>query len=487
MAIALLSGCSAQNPPGIPGVAGVERSNRGSDRRVVFRVFDTKGKRIDWSAFRLIEKNGPAGNGNDALVEPATLVMTRTGPLFSSNGMNGGDPSLTLPPHGASALSLAWLTSDGYSNLIVDLPSSGGTYDFNELVARQALGDISASLAARPWYERGAKFTALYATAKTDYARALKTKTESQRGALAAQSLDAGVGAEMALLAEAGVQYAAAHPASKEWGATFDTIAGGVAGLKIAAGLYPKNGWLRICFDPGEGPEYYAAEVVHAHGLGLRVVGQILDSSEMRRTSVAAFERRTRAYVDGLPDVDEWETGNEVNGSWLGSISSVVTKTLFASKYVKAHTRARVLVTLYWELGTGRAANATFNWARTNLAPTIPYVDDLGISLYPRQNPMGEPFDRVIAALHVAFPSQRIAVTELDYDRGRGWWWGSADSIPQGRDAVAAAYQSAVLGYRYSGGGTFWWYFVEEVSPGNQLYRTLKAVYRSAIQPREGP
>ncbi|MGC2362540.1 MAG: hypothetical protein WA428_09495, partial [Candidatus Cybelea sp.] len=151
--------------------------------------------------------------------------------------------------------------------------------------------------------------------------------------------------------------------------------------------------------------------------------------------------------------------------------------TLFASKYVKEHSHARVLVTLYWELGTGRAANAIFNWAQTNMTSIAPYVDDIGISLYPRQNPMGEPFDRVVSALHAAFPQQRIMITELDYDAGRGWWWGSQDSIARGRVAVAAAYQSAIMGYAYSGGGTFWWYFVEEVMPDDALYRTLKGVY----------
>ncbi|MBV8529767.1 MAG: hypothetical protein JO104_00495, partial [Candidatus Eremiobacteraeota bacterium] len=274
--------------------------------------------------------------------------------------------------------------------------------------------------------------------------------------------------------------YAAAHRAEREWGVTFDTIAGGVGDLQTAAGLYPRNGWLRICFDPGERPAYYAAEIDRAHRLGLRIVGQILDSSEMRHWSVAAFEQRTREYVAALPTVDEWETGNEINGSWLGSIGSVVAKTRYASKYIKQHTRARVMVTLYWELGVGRKENAIFNWAVANMGTIAPYVDDIGVSLYPRQNPMGEPFDRVMTALHDAFPKQRILVTELDYDRGRGWWWSSPASIAAGRDAVARLYQSAIVGYPYSGGGTFWWYFVEEVTRGNGLYRTLRSVYRSA-------
>ena len=151
----------------------------------------------------------------------------------------------------------------------------------------------------------GAKVVALHRMAKTDFARRRYP-----------QSLDAGVGAEMQLLAQAGIAYARAHPDTEDWGATFDTIEGGRARLKVETSLFPKDGWLRICFDPGVKPGFYAAEVSHAHALGLRVVGQITDSSEMRRISVSAFERRTRDVVDALPDVDEWETGNEVNGNF---------------------------------------------------------------------------------------------------------------------------------------------------------------------------
>jgi hypothetical protein len=33
------------------------------------------------------------------------------------------------------------------------------------------------------------------------------------------------------------------------------------------------------------------------------------------------------------------------------------------------------------------------------------------------------------------------------------------------------------MGYAYSGGGTFWWFFVDEVRPASALYRTLETVY----------
>ena len=429
-----------------------------------------------------LSSDGETGIGlDDALVDPSSLKMTRQAPLFSSDGTPGGDPAVDLQAN-PEALSLAWPSRLGYSDIIFALPQRSGTYDFNQLAARQVLADVGASLAARSWYLPSKKFSTLYSDAKREYLQAQRTKSAARQGALFAQSLDAGTSAEMQLLTEAGIAYASTHRDTIEWGATFDTIAGGTRDLRTARDLYPKDGWLRICFDPGERPQYYTAEIDRAHELGLRVVGQILDSSEMRRWSVDAFERRTREYVDALPGVDEWETGNEVNGSWLGSISSVVAKTAFASKYVKEHTRARVLVTLYWELGEGRPENALFNWAAEHMTSFVADVDDVGISLYPRQNPMGEPFDRVVSLVHAAFPRARVVITELDYDRGKGWWWGSRDSIsPKGRDAVAATYQSAIVGYPYSGGGTFWWYFVEEVNRGNPLYRTLQAVYRSSL------
>ncbi|MGC2361423.1 MAG: hypothetical protein WA428_03775, partial [Candidatus Cybelea sp.] len=196
----LFGGCSGYFSRSIPATGGGEHE---AARRIVFHVVDAEGKRIDWSAFRQLEENGPAGYRNDALLDSATLMLTRTGPLFSSNGMGDGDPSLTLP-RGASSLSLAWPASDGYSNLIVALPANGGTYDFNKLAAAQVLDDIRVSLVQRPWDHPGTRFAGLHRMAKIDYAR--------QRYA---RSLDAGVRAEMTLLAQAGVAYLRAHPSPK--------------------------------------------------------------------------------------------------------------------------------------------------------------------------------------------------------------------------------------------------------------------------------
>jgi hypothetical protein len=86
-----------------------------------------------------------------------------------------------------------------------------------------------------------------------------------------------------------------------------------------------------------------------------------------------------------------------------------------------------------------------------------------------------------MATLHDAAPGRRIMVTELDYwspDLAHTWWWGSTgDPTGAARRQVAVLYQSAVLGYQWSGGGGYWWYYLAEALPKNQLWSTLASVH----------
>jgi hypothetical protein len=288
------------------------------------------------------------------------------------------------------------------------------------------------------------------------------------------------------LLAEYGVQYAAANRATfrPQWGVTFDDVSGGATDLGTVRDLVggdTRDGWVRIVFDASQPASYYRSEVDAAHAAGLHVVGQILDSSDMSSQSLSAWQARVDSYVTTLPTVDEWEVGNEVNGNWLGS--DVPAKIAYAASYVKAHTKARTLLTLYWQLGEDDAAHSMFTWLRANLpASTMSTIDDLGMSMYPEDHPMGVAFDRVMSTLHALQPQQRIMVTELGYwsaDLGHTWWWGSStDPTGVGRQRVASLYQSAVLGYSYSGGGAYWWYYLTEALPKNQLWSTLATLHQ---------
>ena len=52
-------------------------------------------------------------------------------------------------------------------------------------------------------------------------------------------------------------------------------------------------------------------------------MGELLDSSEEKAVSVAAFQAHVRSYLQALDgDVAIWEVGNEVNGNWTGPYAS---------------------------------------------------------------------------------------------------------------------------------------------------------------------
>lgn len=455
---------------------------------VVFHVYDAAGQRITWSAFRTLQRNGAGSSGdNDVLLDPASLTVLSGWPLFSTGG-GTGDPAVRWPGRPAS-LSMAWPTSDGYSALVLDL-GGPGTVDFTALAARQAVARLELALQARPTYVPSAAFLSSAGTARVELAASAGATSESDEGAHGARGLDAAVHATTLLLAEYGVQYARAHRAEQrpQWGVTLDDTSGGATDLATVRDLVdgdPQDGWVRLVFDAARTAASYTAEVRAAHAAGLHVTGQILDSSDMAGLSLARWQQRVAEYVTALPSVDEWEVGNEVNGNWLGH--DVTAKIQYAAAYVKAHTTARTMLTLYWQLGEDDPAHSMFTWAKANLSPQVlATIDDLGVSLYPEDHPMGAALDRVTTTLHRLYPQQRIAITELDYwspDLDHTWWWGSrTDPTGAGRRAVATLYQAASLGYPYSGGGTYFWYYLEEALPRAALWTALHDVHAAVVR-----
>jgi hypothetical protein len=449
---------------------------------VRFHVYDTAGRRLDWPAFRELQENGKGEDGdNDMLVDPTSLQVRTEWPLYEDDG----DPVLDRPA-GPVTLSMAWPTGHGYSTLLLDLPDPG-TYVLPLLAARQALADVHGELVNRPSYHPSEAFSGALTLADSELARAEAADVEAERGRHGALAYEAAVDAQLLLLREYGVQYAAggaagagSTPTPAVTGFTMDAVGTDDTPLRTAQTLGggPGRAAVRLVFDLGEGPEHYRDTIAAAHAVGVRVVGQILDSSQMAAVSLAEWQQRVARFVEGLPDVDAWEVGNEVNGDWLGP--DVPAKIAYAADYVKQHTSASTLLTLYWQLGEDDATHSVFTWAAAVPPETFRDVDEIGLSVYPEDHPMGVAFDRVVSALHRTFPQQRLSVSELGYwssDLGHTWWWGSqADPSGEGRRDVADLYARAVLGYPFSAGGTYWWYFLEEVVPGNALFATFAAV-----------
>ena len=184
----------------------------------------------------------------------------------------------------------------------------------------------------------------------------------------------------------------------------------------------------------------------------------------MASEPLSAWKARVVEYLAAFPDMDGWEVGNEINGNWLGD--DVLAKVAYAANAVKACCpTVPTVATLLWNLGEDSDTDAMFNWAATMPASLLAHVDVVGLSVYPEDHPLGTAFDRVVTTLHRRFPSQRIAVSELGYgndDLSRTWWWGSRGDTASGRREVARLYDAASRAYPFSGGGTFWWYFLDE-------------------------
>jgi hypothetical protein len=295
------------------------------------------------------------------------------------------------------------------------------------------------------------------------------------------------------------------------------------------------DGWVRLIFDKSKSPDYYKPAIKWAHDNGLKVLGELLDSYSMCCTSKAQWETHVQNYVNALShgggapeeEVDEWEVGNEVNGEWLlvpqdkakqsgercDSCTGYAARAdyiAYAADYVKKRSGKRTLLTLYWQVAEDKPSSSMFNWVRDVLetssaeggTPVKDLIDDVGISLYPDKTPMGLAFDRVFTTLHERYfgrDGQRIMVTELGYwpadttekDYEHIWRWGDAglkqkdERVRQGvRADVAKLYQSAALGYPFSGGGAYWWYYLQEAAPDaryadNEVWRALHLVQSS--------
>ena len=574
------------------GTEGAVRSSAQSTE-VEFHVYDSAGNPVRWEAFRSTQENGKGEEGdNDKLLDSDDLTVIKkreneTYGLYSSlQGPNerNGNPTIEWPRGRTTvALTLAWPTAEGYSNLMLDLPLPSATpapvypasslpiYTlqagksvaiFNLLAAQRVVDSLEKARTGRaaapfsfpyiPSAEYREAYIAAYNSAGDNLRRAKSDGlTESERGSLGQKAFEAATKATLLMLEDYGVQYARAMRAAfkPKWGvtlegsiqqpggpdapikeATFDSI-------RALVNCSEGDGWVRLIISPDEGitPEYYYPAIRWAHSRGLKVVAALLDSFDMCCINREKWKAHVRRYVDALSnnqrdrnlEVDVWEVGNEVNGSWLVEKSededrcrsctgyaATADFISYAAHYVKTKTTKRTMLTLFWQIGEDDPDSAMFNWLRDKLmratAPdgksVLIYLDNIGISLYPDKSPMGIAFDRVFSTLrnkYFTLPQHHLMITELDYWPLRAepgythfWRWGERElsessseaEFQKVRSQVARLYQSAMLGYPYSDGGTFWWYYLQEVAPAsgyidNEIWKTLNSIHSKVVGP----
>ena len=482
---------------------------------LTFTFYDTSGTLLTAAQVHAITR-GPgtgqnAGYDADAFVNPSTLEMVGArNPL--GNGL-----SATLPASPVSVdFAINWLASptNGYSLVVLDNGgagfSTGGTVNFTYRAAHDAKMRLDAALAARtsPAYVHSAAFDAAYGSAAASLAQAdapgASEATKGRYGALALDRLDI---ANDLLLKEYGTAYATVGtPVADRWsGFTIDESKAAdkayqtpVDTIQTMTSATPatETGWVRFVMDPTASAAIYANEIAYAHSKGLKVLFEPVDSAYCDASSpTSGFDCSLAAYHAAFVDAtthltgtavpDAFEIGNEVNGDWVLSsgANTPAARLADAASVVATNVPGALrVVTLFWQLNTAASpATSLFNWARTNLTPSIRAgIDVVLLSTYVEQAPLGLAFDQVMSRLQAEFSGKQIGIGELGYwIQGQRYWW-AYRNLSSGTTATAAdlqpvadQYYRAALGYAGSVGGGFWWNYPSEVAKST----TFQAVF----------
>lgn len=246
---------------------------------------------------------------------------------------------------------------------------------------------------------------------------------------------------------------------------------------------------VRVVFDYGAGPSYYSDPIRQLSGVSY-IMGEIADSSDMRKYTVASYQKRAQKYVAGLgSQVDLWEIGNEINGNWLGTGAMLKLK---AAYNVVAAAHGATAITFFYEgepsdtnncISTRNGGNDMFTWINQNFQLNLPQTQRdpeaekvrLGanyilVSWYPTQCNNAKPdWSSIFSRLASIFPNSNVGFGEIGTPSPEG---GSQTEINLINEFYPLA-KTIAFPPSYVG-GYFWWYYAEEMVPANTtLFRTL--------------
>lgn len=252
------------------------------------------------------------------------------------------------------------------------------------------------------------------------------------------------------------------------WGVTVDDVSA-IDDVTAAVQAMPTDTVVRLNFDPGSGPADYADAVSKLSPVSY-IMGQPVDSSEVKSYSVSGYVARFQKYWNAFGEkLDAWEVGNEVNGEWLGSTSSVVQKIHGAYQLVKSHGGTTVLTLYYNEDCWSRPANEMFRWAQNNVPADMKAgLDYVLVSYYPYDcnGPVdASTWPAFFQKLHGIFPNSKLGFGEL----GVG---GDGGTQQQKAQMLLAFYGGLGRFAPYYVGGYFWWYYAEDMVPYTQALWT---------------
>jgi hypothetical protein len=236
---------------------------------------------------------------------------------------------------------------------------------------------------------------------------------------------------------------------------------------------------IRVVFD-AVGPACYRSGVRALHRNGY-IMGELVDSSGMKRYTLAQIASRVRAYLSALSDdVDLWEIGNEVNGNWLSNVACPTSHEC-AAQARDVMSKVEAMYAAAADAGLPTALTLSYNppqtvtpgydmlaWERTYVPPAmhrgLRYVL---ISYYETNNagirPSPAQWSAIFKALAADFPNAKVGFGEIGLPKP------IVPSTLARATSIFSYYQSLVPSGvpRFTRAG-FWWNAAEDLVPSTK-------------------
>ena len=268
------------------------------------------------------------------------------------------------------------------------------------------------------------------------------------------------------------------------YGVTIDDLNNAtVANIITQQATLPYQPTTRVYFDRNQNPSYYAGTVPQLRA-GSYIMGELLDSSDFNSISVSAYTTKVNAYLDQIGgNVDLWEVGNEVNGNWLGSYTSVQSKITAAFDAVEGRG-GKTALTLYENTfapnncgdGTGELTPVQFTnqYVPARMKTGLEYVL---LSFYPDNCQGAMPSASVVATevanVHALYPNAKIGFAEIGTPSPV-----TTATYDHAKTIMNWAYGMTGQNTSYYIGGNFWWNAQEDAYQSPRLMlNDLKAAF----------
>lgn len=230
----------------------------------------------------------------------------------------------------------------------------------------------------------------------------------------------------------------------------------------------------RIVFDETEAASNYRS-LFNSISAVCPVMGEILDSFYMPDFTVQQFKNRVDQYLNEFAnEVAIWEIGNEINGNWLGSTSSVVQKVNYAFDQVEAIGGTHAL-TVYYNEDCHSGSDEMWSWLSNNIATRIKNgVDYVLVSWWEEDcNNLIPDWEVQFQRLGEMFPNSKLGFSEV----------GSYQNEAKRRTIMNRAYGVEPNHPRYIG-GHFWWFYNDDCVPKTKpLWTDLNNIFNAIVPP----